>query len=93
MVGHVFPVVDRGNPSDGSAVPVGDERLYFGVLVKRVFILIERRFDVTKKRRDPVRVFVVDPIRKMEKVPESLPIVCRLDLDAAASIVIGANER
>ena len=63
-------VGDGGNPSDRKAVPLGDEKLYFRVFIKRVLCRIEDFSPVKKQRRHPMSVVLVKrPLEFDERFP------------------------
>jgi hypothetical protein len=60
--------IDLGrDAADGNAVAMGNPERGLGVLEKRVLGPVEVNLPFEKKRRDPVRVVLIQPVRQMVK--------------------------
>jgi hypothetical protein len=66
----VQPVVDCRDATHHFAVALGDEVVGFGVLKERVVGAVEKFLDLGAKRRDPIEIPPMKPIRQVDEPGE-----------------------
>ena len=57
----------RGDPSDDPSRAVSEEKIRLAVFVKRMLLPVHHHRDVVSKRRDPVRVVLIQVELELDK--------------------------